>query len=92
MVGMGKLEIRNWKLGIKNADDAWARVVIFILLLNLNSAVGRNHERHETHKKWANPFGFLAGEGLTWRVKSPDDGIPFVFVSFRVFRGFNRAF
>jgi hypothetical protein len=32
------------------------------------------------------------GDGFTWRVKSPDDEIHFVFVSFRVFRGFNRDF
>jgi hypothetical protein len=36
-------------------------------------------------KKEANPIGFLAGDGFTWRVKSPDDEIHFVcFVCFVV--------
>jgi hypothetical protein len=61
-------------------------------VFTLNSAVGRNHERRETHKKEPIPSDCLAGEGFPWRVKSPDDEIPFVFVSFRVFRGFHCAF
>jgi hypothetical protein len=43
-------------------------------------------------QKESNPIGFLAGDGFTWRVKSPDDEIPFVFMSFRVISWFQLRF